>query len=359
MEKKRILADAFGVAESAADISPESMHDASDALRELLKRDPQWVLSVEDRFKYLVLGTTKSPTSGPIRVHVFRVLPREMREAIRQIAERWSLMVSAAGREPKRFLTVYASSKTKAPPMRSLFGKSPLPLPGQAQAPAYNPSLDMDPRLVVGLFELPRDADISSLVLRFGGECELVWLNDRNALAVFSDMARAATAIRRVDHASAYCGAVRMMINAPPERAALGDGSSSSGGGMKWPGPRKVSKQESSSSSWLEDDAWGEEVGKAQHHSQPSTVVWEKGGPLITTANPWGALDESRSRDRHQEKTAVVSAGDSSRSSRSKVQDKSGASSSSSSSANAANAVAPSHAKIVHAPAEDWEDLEG
>ncbi|PHU00102.1 hypothetical protein BC332_29889 [Capsicum chinense] len=65
----------------------------------------------------------------------------------------------------------------------------------------------MDPRLVVALFDLPRDADVSALVLRFGVECELVWLNDKNTLAVFSDPARTTTTMRRLDQGSAYYGA--------------------------------------------------------------------------------------------------------------------------------------------------------
>ncbi|PHT87750.1 hypothetical protein T459_09856 [Capsicum annuum] len=65
----------------------------------------------------------------------------------------------------------------------------------------------MDPRLVVALFDLPRDADISALVLRFDIECELVWLNDKNALAVFNDPARTATIMRRLDQGSTYYGA--------------------------------------------------------------------------------------------------------------------------------------------------------
>ncbi|PHT97411.1 hypothetical protein BC332_33661 [Capsicum chinense] len=52
-----------------------------------------------------------------------------------------------------------------------------------AQRVVFYSLVDMDPRLVVALFDLPRDADISELVLRFGVECELVWLNDKNALA--------------------------------------------------------------------------------------------------------------------------------------------------------------------------------
>ena len=244
------------------------------------------------------------------------------------------------GREPRRFLTVYTSSKTKVPPIRNLFGKSPLPLPGQAQAPAYNPSLDMDPRLVVGLFELPRDADISSLVLRFGGECELVWLNDRNALAVFSDMARAATAIRRVDHASVYYGAIKMM-----PFQAMDSGGGRGGDSLKWP-PRKFRTGQQESSSWSED-AWGEEVGR--DNSQPSKVVWDRGGPLITSVNPWGALDESRSTDTSHR--VAVRGGSNSVDGRDKA--------TTSSTINTKVDAAANQRKIVdNVPAEDWEDLE-
>jgi transcriptional repressor NF-X1 len=41
----------------------------------------------------------------------------------------------------------------------------------------------------------------------------LVWLNDKNAVAVFSDPARAATALRRLDYGSAYQSAAMFMPN--------------------------------------------------------------------------------------------------------------------------------------------------
>lgn len=290
LEKKRILADAFGITATPVDpaLSVDSVQIASEVLKELLKKDPQWVLAIEDRFKYLVLGS-KSTNAAPIRVHVFSFLPKEKREVLRQIAERWNLTVSAVGREPKRFLTAHVNSKSRAPPMRSLFGRSPLPLPGQAQAPAFNASLDMDPRLVVGLFELPRDGDISTLVLRFGGECELVWLNDKNALAVFSDMMRAATAIRRVDHASAYSGAVRTSF--PTATSSVHVWGFNEDGGASKGLPRKKNIQESS---WSED-AWGEEWGRSK-----AKTVWDGRGPAITTSvNPWGALEQDEALTRN------------------------------------------------------------
>ncbi|KAH7330948.1 hypothetical protein KP509_20G009600 [Ceratopteris richardii] len=280
LEKKRILADAFGMTGVPDDpaLCSESVQATSDALREILIRDPQWVLAIEDRFKYLVLGTKSS--AGPIRVHVFGFLPKERRDIIRQLADRWNLSVNAAGREPKRFLTVHVNSKSHAPHSRMLFGKAALPVLGHAQASAFNSSLDMDPRLVVGLFDLPREADISTLVLRFGGECELVWLNDKNALAVFFDIMRAATAIRRVDHASAYTGAVKTLVTttAAPSGKCWGDGVTTS----KTFSRRKVVEE----SNWSED-AWGEKWARSQ-----GETAWDiRGPPISTSTNPWGALE--------------------------------------------------------------------
>ncbi|KAI5057884.1 hypothetical protein GOP47_0027899 [Adiantum capillus-veneris] len=281
LEKKRVLADAFGMTGVPVDpaLSAESVQAASDALKELLIRDPQWILAIEDRFKYLVLGAKSN--AAPIRVHVFGFLPKEKRDVIKQLAERWNLTVNAVGREPKRFLTVHVNSKSRAPHMRLLFGRSPLPPPGQAQAQAYNPSLDMDPRFVVGLFELPREGDISTLVLRFGGECELVWLNDKNALAVFFDMMRAATAVRRVDHASTYTGALRISSVATASSNVKGWGTSEAATTSKAPS-RKKNMQEST---WSED-AWGEEWGRWEAR----TALDNKGPPISTSVNPWGAL---------------------------------------------------------------------
>lgn len=293
LEKKRVLADAFGMTDVPADrsLSAESVQTASAILKELLIKDPQWILAIEDRFKYLVLGVKSATT--PIRVHVFGFLPKEKRDVVRQMAERWHLTVSAVGREPKRFLTVHVNAKSRAPHMRMLFGRSALPLPGQAQGPAYNPSLDMDPRLVVGLFELPREGDISNLVLRFGGECELVWLNDKNALAVFSDVMRAATAIRRVDHASAYVGAIRLPLTSAAAPSVRGWGFNEGPSTSKDPS-RKKNVQESS---WSED-AWGGEWVRLQ-----AKTAWDrKGPPISTTINPWGALDQDEAVSRNSTK---------------------------------------------------------
>ncbi|MCO5567244.1 hypothetical protein L7F22_020933 [Adiantum nelumboides] len=282
LEKKRVLADAFGMTGVPVDpaLSAESVQAASEALRELLIRDPQWILAIEDRFKYLVLGAKSN--AAPIRVHVFGFLPKEKRDVIWQLAEKWNLTVNAVGREPKRFLTVHVNSKSRSPHTRMLFGRSALPLPGQAQALAFNPSLDMDPRFVVGLFELPREGDISTLVLRFGGECELVWLNDKNALAVFSDMMRAATAVRRVDHASAYTGAIRASFTTATGASVKGWGTSEGATTSKAPS-RKKNFQEST---WSED-AWGDEWGRWE-----ARTAWDtKGPPISTSVNPWGALE--------------------------------------------------------------------
>lgn len=204
MEKKKVLSDAFGITPP----NLEALHfgDAavSEVLGDLLRRDPKWVLSIEERCKCLVLGRSRGGVNA-LKVHVFCPMLKEKRDAVRLIAARWKLSVNAAGWEPKRFITVHVTPKSKAP--ARILGAKGCTVNNIAQPAVFDSLVDMDPRLVVALFDLPRDADISALVLRFGGECELVWLNDKNALAVFSDPARAATAMRRLDQGSAYCGA--------------------------------------------------------------------------------------------------------------------------------------------------------
>ena len=49
-------------------------------------------------------------------------------------------------------------------------------LSGPVRVPPFKGQVDIEPGLVVGLLDLPREADVSTLVLRFGGECELVCL---------------------------------------------------------------------------------------------------------------------------------------------------------------------------------------
>eukprot|EP00249_Psilotum_nudum_P022387 c28497_g1_i1 orf=434-4474(+) len=279
--RKRILAEAFGI-NTATDSIPtmEGGMVVSEALAEMARREPQWLMSIEDRFRYLVLGS-KVPTPVPIRVHVFCPLPKEKRELVRQLAERWNLNVNAVGREPKRVLTVHVSSKSKAP-ARSLMGRAPIPLAGQAHPPAFNATLDMDPKLVVGLFELPREADINTLILRFGGECELVWLNDKNALAIFADVARASTALRRVECASAYHGAVVMpsVSGSASHSYGANETVTSSKGALR--------RKHVHDSSWVED-AWGED---RRQSSEQIKTVWNKGTGITATKNPWGALEQ-------------------------------------------------------------------
>ncbi|KAL3529098.1 hypothetical protein ACH5RR_008420 [Cinchona calisaya] len=135
-ERKKVLADAFGVTTPNLD----ALHCGdnavvSEVLSDLLRREPKWVLFVEERCKYLVLGKG-------------RVTPNS--------------------KAPARMLGMKGSLASN-----------------MLQPPVFDPMVDMDPRLVVALFDLPRDADVSALVLRFGSECELVWLNDKNDLAVF------------------------------------------------------------------------------------------------------------------------------------------------------------------------------
>ncbi|GJU88005.1 NF-X1-type zinc finger protein NFXL1 [Tanacetum coccineum] len=256
VKHKKVLADAFGV-----DTNLEALHfgessAVSDMLGDLFRRDPKWVLSVEERCKMLVLGRGRS--GGTIRVHVFCPMLKEKRDVVRLIADRWKLSIRAAGWEPKWFIMVHVTPKSKAPSrILGTKGLNPLNL---IHPPSFDPLVDVDPMLVVALFDPPGDADVSALVLRFGGECELVWLNDKNALAVFCDLARATTAMRQLDHGSVYHGAAVLSTN----------GTSSTG--------------QDHSDSWIITQEW----------VNPETSPWKvKEGPLITTssANRWSILE--------------------------------------------------------------------
>ncbi|KAJ6826920.1 NF-X1-type zinc finger protein NFXL1 [Iris pallida] len=288
LARKRQLAEAFDITNPNVDslCSGESSA-ASDLLADLFRREPKWVLAVEERFKFLVLGKAKGATVTGLRVHVFCPVLKEKRDVIRQIAERWKLSIKAAGWEPKRFLVVHVTPKSK-PPARIIGAKPGAPM-AALHPPAFDPLIDMDPKLVVAMLELERDADISSLVLRFGGECELVWLNDKNALAVFSDPARAATALRRLDHGSAYQGAAVVVQNDGPSGSS--NNAWGGGGGAKEGG----SAPAKSGNPWKralasESDSWAGEWSAVADAVVP---VWRgnEAPPLSASVNRWNALE--------------------------------------------------------------------
>ncbi|KAG8076244.1 hypothetical protein GUJ93_ZPchr0006g43101 [Zizania palustris] len=286
MERKRVLAEAF-------DITPpnlDALHfgensNASDLLSDLFRREPKWVLAIEERCKFLVLGKTRGNSSGNLKVHVFCHMMKDKRDAIRVIAERWKLSVQAAGWEPKHFITIHVTPKSK-PPARILGSKPGVPV--TASHPYFDPLVDMDPRLVVAMMDLPRDADVSALVLRFGGECELVWLNDKNAVAVFNDPARAATALRRLDYGSAYQGAAVLLPN------------SNTQSGNVWVAGQKdgVLATKNSANPWKKttasepDSSSGDWTGVIGH--APASA-WRRGGDTVAqvmgTTNRWNPLE--------------------------------------------------------------------
>ncbi|XP_057492571.1 NF-X1-type zinc finger protein NFXL1-like [Actinidia eriantha] len=295
-ERKRVLADAFGINTPNLDALHFGENSVmSEALSELLRRDPKWVLSVEERCKFLVLGRGRGGSSA-LRVHVFCPMLKEKRDAVRLIAERWKLTVNAAGWEPKRFVVVHVTPKSKAP-SRVLGAKGSAAV-NMLQPPTFDPLTDMDPRLVVALFDLPREADISALVLRFGGECELVWLNDKNALAVFSDPARAATAMRRLDQGSVYYGAVVVPQHGGASVAASG-ADSLVGAGLAKDGAASVSMK---GNPWMRavvqeqnwrDGSWGSEEWSAELANMEPSVWKGNDVPIATSANRWSVLDSA------------------------------------------------------------------
>ncbi|GAB4834950.1 NF-X1-type zinc finger protein nfxl1 [Ancistrocladus abbreviatus] len=300
LERKRVLADAFDITPLSMDALHLGENPAvSEMLTDMLRRDQKWVLSVEERCKYLVLGKGRGTTSG-LRAHVFCPMLKEKRDAIRIIAERWKLSISAAGWEPKRFIVVHVTSKSRAP--ARILGVKASTAVNVYNPPVFDHLVDMDPRLVVALLDLPSDAGISALVLRFGGECELVWLNDKNALAVFSDPARAATAMRRLDHGSVYHGAAVVQQIGGPATAAGSSAANAWGGAAiaregtaaaalkSNPWKKAVLKE----ANWIED-SWGEEQWPSGSADAQSPTWKAQEPPIAASVNRWTLLDADSS----------------------------------------------------------------
>ncbi|XP_008649308.1 NF-X1-type zinc finger protein NFXL1 [Zea mays] len=286
MEKKRVLAEAF-------DITPpnlDALHfgensSSSDLVSDLFRREPKWVLAIEERCKFLVLGKVRGSSSSNVKLHVFCPMMKDKRDAIRQIAGRWKLSVQSAGWEPKRFVTIHATPKSK-PPARILGSKAGVPV--TAAHPYFDPLVDMDPRLVVAMLDLPRDAGVSALVLRFGGECELVWLNDKNAIAVFNDPARAATALRRLDYGSAYQGAAMFMPSSAQASFSsnVWIGEQKDGGitarNNPWKKPASAAEPDPPSGDW---------TGVAGHAPAPGWRGVNTASQVMGTTNRWNVLE--------------------------------------------------------------------
>ncbi|CAL9216942.1 unnamed protein product [Arabidopsis halleri] len=283
VERKRVLQDAFDITPPSLDALHFDENTAmTEIISDLYRRDPKWVLAVEERCKFLVLGKARGSTSSSLKLHIFCTMEKDKRDAVRLIAERWKLAVSNAGWEPKRFAVVYVTQKSKSP--TRIIGVKGVASAGGPHAPAFDPLVDMDPRLVVCFSDLPREANISALVLRFGGECELVWLNDKNALAVFHDPVRAATAMRRLEHGSVYQGAVVVVQNqgqSPSLSNAWGIPGSSVQRGNPW---NKAVIKES-------DDSWGTEDSPIGG----SILKSAKDNALITPlVNRWSVLESDK-----------------------------------------------------------------
>ncbi|XP_015583646.2 NF-X1-type zinc finger protein NFXL1 [Ricinus communis] len=288
LERKRVLADAFDITQNLEALHFGENSAVTELIADVYRRDPKWVLAVEERFKYLVLGKNRGSLSA-LKVHVFCPMLKDRRDAVRLIAERWKLTIYSAGREPKRFIVVYVTPKSKAPSrVIGIKGTTTLLAP---HPPTFDPLVDMDPRLVVSFLDLPREADISSLVLRFGGECELLWFNDKNALAVFNDPARAATAMRRLDHGSAYHGAAVVYQN--------GSSSVTSAATNPWGGAGGAQEGAASLKSWknavVPEDSWGSEEWSHGSVNVQASAWKGKETPIAASINRWTLLDSESS----------------------------------------------------------------
>ncbi|CAN6908279.1 unnamed protein product [Brassica oleracea] len=268
----------------------------TEIISDIYRRDPKWVLAVEERFKLLVLGKARGSASSVLKAHVFCPMQKDKRDTVRLLAERWKLAVKNAGWEPKRFTVVHVTQKSK-PPTRIIGARDP---------PCFDPLVDMDPRLVVSLLDLPREANINALVLRFGGECVLVWLNDKNALVVFHDHARATTAMRRLDYGSVYHGAVVVQngSQSPSLGNAMGSSSSDAQKGNPW---KKAVIQES------DDETWGGEDSSIRGSStyiQAST--WRSvtsNTPTLNSVNRWSVLEPEKPLVKTEGSSSSKSAG--------------------------------------------------
>ncbi|XP_074291542.1 NF-X1-type zinc finger protein NFXL1 [Silene latifolia] len=306
VERKRVLADAFDITQPSLEgLNFGDNPAVSQVVGELLRRDAKWVLSVEERCKQLVLGKSRVNPST-MKVHVFCPMLKEKRDAVRLIAERWKLSVSSAGWEPKRFIVIHATPKSK-PPQRILTPKGSIGVSAY-HSPSFDPLVDMDPRLVVALLDLPSDADISTLILRFGGECELVWLNDKNALAVFSDPARAATAMRRLDNGSVYHGASSVQQTSAAGIAGSGasvwGGSGAGTSGLKGnPWKKAVTKE----GNWV-DDSWGEEEWSGETGDAGGSKWKGREVPITATGNRWTVLNSASSTSSSGQASVTVGA---------------------------------------------------
>lgn len=300
-ERKKVLADAFGVTTPNLDALHFGENAVvSEVLSDLLRREPKWVLSVEERCKYLVLGRGRGGINA-VKVHVFCPMSKEKRDIVSLIAKRWKLSVNAAGWEPKRFVLLHVTPKSKAP--ARILGMKGCLASNMLQPPVFDPLVDMDPRLVVALFDLPRDADISALVLRFGGECELVWLNDKNALAVFSDPARAATAMRRLDQGSLYYGAVVVPHHGGASPAAVAAASGANAWGATGPSKDGGALTALKANPWKKavmqepdgrESSWGAEDWSDNSVDAHSSIRNGNEVPISAT-NRWSVLDSENS----------------------------------------------------------------
>ncbi|KAG2300863.1 hypothetical protein Bca52824_037335 [Brassica carinata] len=124
----------------------------TEIISDIYRRDPKWVLAVEERFKLLVLGKARG-ASSVLKAHVFCPMQKDKRDTVRLLAERWKLAVKNAGWEPKRFTVVHVTQKSK-PPTRIIGGRGGVTVSlGGPHPPCFDPLVDMDPRLVVSLLD--------------------------------------------------------------------------------------------------------------------------------------------------------------------------------------------------------------
>eukprot|EP00899_Mesostigma_viride_P026266 jgi/Mesvir1/6824/Mv09009-RA.1 len=253
-EKRRLLAVAFGACQPLApgEVGPDGL---TETAHEALRRDLPWAVAIESRIAALcapsagrglggamvgggakaagggggmslsrgsggaVMGGGEAPRS---RVHVFRPMNERERQAVHELAALWCVRSSSVGRDPYKLVTLWSIAGVSRPPPKGPVCRRLTPAGASMSfvlaAPEFDGRIDMDPQRVLSLPKLPPDCNVSSRLARFGTECDVVWLDDANAVAVFDCRQRAGSALRLLDHAVPYQG-----VCAPPPEAQVAE----------------------------------------------------------------------------------------------------------------------------------------
>eukprot|EP00898_Chlorokybus_atmophyticus_P003433 jgi/Chlat1/4090/Chrsp26S04129 len=271
-ERQRQLADAFDAT------LPVDGNPGKTELLEAVRRNPEWVAALEHRFTALL-----SLSSATMRVHVLQTMTTEQRAAVHELASMWNVVTSSHGVEPHRYIVLSATRKSRPPTPKYL-----VHWPSDVKRPPYVPEIDRDPASILAFTDIPRDADVASSLVRFGGECELVWVDDRNALAVFDNRARALAAMRLLSHSRPYSGVVAAL----PAQSPIAPSVTPKASASSWiaaASSGKGRRSKSTTESWR-GDAWG---SKEETFRVVPGAVPRPEPAIVPQGTIWDALADS------------------------------------------------------------------